>query len=299
VDGKRPYLTAEQRAYLGDIIEAEGLAQEAIFLWPMEKSRAQRVGWYGGLPSLPKGVDWPVSPLSREPVHFLFQVDMAKLPQCRHPHRQLLPEKGILMVFGGLTFPYVEDQVGLVDGLIYLVYAPEAGLDDPGRPIPKGMTSPFDEELGFADLEDGFTSPDGLQLPRVAMRACAAAEFRATTGMSPFRDDPEVAEAYEALVTYVSASEFADACADINTSPWGAGGGLNPYFVVKMLGDLQGYFNADGFSNNHSDGVRLFAMDLPPASGIKLGDPTVDIKMAPRDFEKQDFSRIRVVLDVS
>lgn len=47
------------------------------------------------MPVLPEGVDWPISPLSGELLHFLFQIDCAALPNCTHSQRELLPRHGV------------------------------------------------------------------------------------------------------------------------------------------------------------------------------------------------------------
>lgn len=299
----RPSLTTQQQARLIETIEANGLAQEALYLWPKPRSApsdASPVGAYGGLPVLPPGVDWPISPLSNEPVHFLFQIECAALPDCRHPHRPLLPDRGVLMVFGGLTFPYVEDHMGETPGLAYLVHAPDATLDDPGRPVPPGMTSPFDEVVGFAELVPGYKSPNGLELPRVPMRACAVSQLRVVTDNLVFGGDKSLAAAYEQMMSVVDGQAFLEACPDIETHPNGRWkSGLNPHVAIKMLGEVDGYQNAEGFTNDLADGVRLFSMTWPPAAGVRLGDPTVDIKIAHPALADGDWAAVRTILDAT
>lgn len=199
----RPSLTADQQARLIEIIEANALAREALYLWPRAQSRAPRVGRYGGLPGLPDGVDWPVSQVTGEPLNFLFQIACNALPAARNPARGLLPQSDLLLLFGGLTWPHIESQAGHLPHLMRIIHAPQADAGTPGRPLPPGMSSPFDLMSGYADLESGFSSPDGISLPEVSMHGCAAAELYPPGARSAILADPVLTDRYERLMPLV------------------------------------------------------------------------------------------------
>ena len=105
-------------------------------LWFVTVEKAHSKSRLGGLPSLPAGVDWPVHPDTRVPLHFLAQVDLSALPETPLPgcpFGAALPRRGMLYFF--FNFAYIWDEdFSAVDGngvpkQSRVIHAPAAGPD--------------------------------------------------------------------------------------------------------------------------------------------------------------------------
>ncbi len=88
--------------------------EPAIWFRAVEKAHSK--SRKGGLPSLPEGVDWPVHPDTRRPLHFLAQVDLAALPDTPLPgcpFGAALPRRGMLFFFSFAES--LDDDLGAAD----------------------------------------------------------------------------------------------------------------------------------------------------------------------------------------
>ena len=64
------------------------------------------MGKLGGLPTLPFGTDWPRHPESGEPLHFLAQIDLSRLPPTPLAGARMpspLPKAGLLFFFADMV----------------------------------------------------------------------------------------------------------------------------------------------------------------------------------------------------
>lgn len=124
----------------------EGGAREALFLYrPFPPPHDGRnLSYFGGLPTLPEHLDWPLSDEGEE-ITFLCQIDCSALPDFAG--RDLLPEQGVLFFFfdtndGGSYRP--EAEVLFHDG------DPE-GLEE--RPAPEELPPLYGDDQAYFCIE--------------------------------------------------------------------------------------------------------------------------------------------------
>jgi len=118
----------------------------------------------GGLPSLPEGVDWPVSLETKVPLHFLAQIDLAALPATPLPgcpFEATLPRQGMLFFFYSLCEYAPEGEVEGTKSAgnnSRVIYTPAAGAD---RAAPKTLPMIGHEpgKLGGRNAKDSNVLP--------------------------------------------------------------------------------------------------------------------------------------------
>ena len=88
---------------------------EAIVFKPIYPPRngLGNLTYFGGYPTLSKGLAWPLGRQTRQPITFLGQVELSKLPQVAE--RSALPSGGVLHFFGN-NDDFAESSVLFSDG---------------------------------------------------------------------------------------------------------------------------------------------------------------------------------------
>ena len=106
---------------------------------PTPKPRDDSLSYFGGLPRLPPGLEWPTVQRREEdgdgdgPVYptFLAQLDLASMPYWRG--RELLPAFGTIYIFCNTQY------VGVGDPLCKILYFKGSSRDLPERAPPQGL----------------------------------------------------------------------------------------------------------------------------------------------------------------
>lgn len=118
---------------IGKTIEAMLAERREPAIWfrtvadPVSRSR------WGGLPSLPAGIDWPVQGETAQPLHFIAQIDLAALPAtplkgCKF--KAALPGEGMLFFFFDCSQDMIGDGADEVPSVYSrVIYCAEAGPD--------------------------------------------------------------------------------------------------------------------------------------------------------------------------
>ena len=109
------------------------VARPAINLarvWPPGQGGAAGRSWLGGRPYLPAGTDWPRSPATGLPLHFLAQIDCAALPGPSP-----LPPDGLLLFFAGID----EEMLPEESRAHAVIHVPAAAVPDTPRPPPDDL----------------------------------------------------------------------------------------------------------------------------------------------------------------
>ena len=77
---------------------------EAIVFNPVYPPRHdhRELTYFGGYPTLSRKLAWPLGPETGQPITFLGQVDLSKLPRIP---KNALPSKGVLHFFGNNSEP--------------------------------------------------------------------------------------------------------------------------------------------------------------------------------------------------
>jgi hypothetical protein len=99
---------------------------------PVKSGRAP--SYFGGLPRLPGGLDWPYSDYIGQHVSFLAQIDLASLPAIQW--RSRLPAQGTLFFFVNTAFDRYEPKK---DKWGHVLFAPHACFDLEERQAPSDL----------------------------------------------------------------------------------------------------------------------------------------------------------------
>ncbi len=101
-------------------------------IWLRRTPGASIASKLGGLPALPRGLEWPRHGKTRLPLHFLAQIDLSRLPQTPLPgsrpgHR--LPVKGVLFFFADIEEEMLWDfePRNTMEDATRVLFAPELG----------------------------------------------------------------------------------------------------------------------------------------------------------------------------
>ena len=103
------------------------------------------MGKLGGLPTLPFGTDWPRHPESGEPLHFLAQIDLSRLPPtplagARNPSP--LPKSGFLFFFADMVEEMLWSGHGGPFANTRVIFSERAGPEPQPRCVANGGGSP-------------------------------------------------------------------------------------------------------------------------------------------------------------
>ena len=294
-----PVILEEDRQKLIEAIETEALAQEVLWLWPMSNESQPPVGQIGGWPSLPDDTAWPISPKTEEPIHFLFQIDLARLSECNNPKRKLLPSKGLLLVFAGLTFRYIDGVTGNCPGLVNLIYVPEGKLGDDGRRPPANLPSPFTAPDAFMPLVGiDIEAPVDGSIPQCPMGAVVVPELLSPQPQSSILDSKSLNRCYDAIKNSLADSE-AEHLKHARLLREGRSEPLSEFNVIRMLNGGVSYENAPDLPKSMNDPVHLFTFQLPPRSGVFAGDPLLDILIEASALDDLRLETVTANVDVS
>jgi hypothetical protein len=112
-----------------------------FYLTPDASPTAASRSRMGGLPSLPADLEWPVHLRTRQPLHFIAQIDLGTLPPLGarrdgKPTKSPLPASGLLFFFADMGGDFAGgDTTGAAPG-IRVLYAAAAG---PEHAMPDGL----------------------------------------------------------------------------------------------------------------------------------------------------------------
>ncbi|MDG2528480.1 DUF1963 domain-containing protein [Caulobacter endophyticus] len=123
--------TAAHRAEVRKVLDRT--ARQAVALLedaPGPRSADAR-SWFGGLPRMPAGLDWPRQRSTRKPMTFLAQVDLAEVPDAARPPG--MPKTGTLWFFAALDYLMEEREQ------VAVLYRPARREPWPERAPPKDL----------------------------------------------------------------------------------------------------------------------------------------------------------------
>lgn len=121
----------QSRAQLRAILDRTARQAVALLEGAPSPAMDSARSWFGGLPKMPAGLDWPRRRSTRKPMTFLAQVDLSEIPETARP--QDLPKTGTLWFFA--TIDYVMEEPEQVA----VLYRPAGSEPWPERAPPKDL----------------------------------------------------------------------------------------------------------------------------------------------------------------
>ena len=142
-------------------------------IWFRSVEKAVSGSRWGGCPSLPDGVAWPVHPDTKRPLHFIAQVDLSAVPATPMPgcpFKAKLPPTGMLFFFFDFAEYWNDKDIVGAPKHSRVIYAAVAGAD---REAPETLPN-----IGYdPDAPDGEGANGEKLLPMAHLQAHAIDTF--------------------------------------------------------------------------------------------------------------------------
>jgi uncharacterized protein YwqG len=146
--------------------------------------------YFGGLPRLPDGLNWPYSDYIGRHVSFLAQIDLASLPAIQW--RSRLPAQGTLFFFVNTAFDRYEPKK---DKWGHVLFAPQACIDLEERQAPSDLMPIHGDSIAYTVKWLAHDHRDSPAAPRLF--PCWPVEARIVRTFSTLAPNEEIREARE------------------------------------------------------------------------------------------------------